>query len=71
MRRAHERHKIATVALYDPSSRLPEVIAVTTNERNLAADLLQMRQLEIMITSISSIASGAATGPLVGTIAAE
>jgi hypothetical protein len=57
--------------VYDPSLRFPEVIAVTTGERNLAADLLQVQQLEIMITRKSSIATGAASGPLAGTIAAE
>jgi hypothetical protein len=50
---------------------LREVMAATTNERNLAADLLQMQQREIMIASISSIASGAARGALAAPMAAE
>jgi hypothetical protein len=50
---------------------LREVITATTNDRNLAADLLQMQQLEIMLTSVSSIVSGAARGPLATPMAAE
>jgi hypothetical protein len=46
-------------------------MAVTTNKRNVAADLLQMQRREIMMTSISSIASGAARGPLAAPMAAE
>jgi hypothetical protein len=52
-------------------SMLREVITATTNDRNLAADLLQMQQLEIMLTSVSSIVSGAARGPLATPMAAE
>jgi hypothetical protein len=48
-----------------------EVIAFTTNERNPAADLLQVQQFSIVITSKSSIASDAARGPLAAPMAAE
>jgi predicted glycosyltransferase len=65
-------HKIATVALYvHELAAMRNVMRVTTIQRSLAADLLQIQRLGIMMTSISSIDSGPAREPLAAPMAAE